>query len=196
MQIRTLVVLLSAISAVTVAFVVGYFSIKREEAQTESDALARWEIYSQGLSRVVDEERAGLESFGLNGDKDLFWRPENAQPLNFSRSQNRSNYFQDYSAVASGEIENPMIKSLISGKDLSEAERILKIYFGPALQKGELLFFSVVDASIAPLLWRLPALGIELPAAAAKDINTYAERLFSREAFQQSLTEEERDMRL
>jgi len=147
MQIRTLVVLLSAISAVTVAFVVGYFSIKREEAQTESDALARWEIYSQGLSRVVDEERAGLESFGLNGDKDLFWRPENAQPLNFSRSQNRSNYFQDYSAVASGEIENPMIKSLISGKDLSEAERILKIYFGPALQKGELLFFSVVDAS-------------------------------------------------
>ena len=140
MQIRTLVVLLSAVSAVLVAFVVGYFSVKREEAQTESDALARWEIYSQGLSRVVEDEKNKLESFGLEGDKDLFWRPENAQPLNFSRSQNRSNYFQDYSAVASGEIENPMIKSLISGKDLSDAERILKIFFGPALQKGELLF--------------------------------------------------------
>ena len=147
MQIRTLVVLLSAVSAVLVAFVVGYFSVKREEAQTESDALARWEIYSQGLSRVVEDEKNKLESFGLEGDKDLFWRPENAQPLNFSRSQNRSNYFQDYSAVASGEIENPMIKSLISGKDLSDAERILKIFFGPALQKGELLFFSIIDAS-------------------------------------------------
>ena len=147
MQIRTLVVLLSAVSAVLVAFVVGYFSVKREEAQTASDALARWEIYSQGLSRVVEDEKNKLESFGLKGDKDLFWRPENAQPLNFSRSQNRSNYFQDYSAVASGEIENPMIKSLISGKDLSDAERILKIFFGPALQKGELLFFSIIDAS-------------------------------------------------
>lgn len=55
--------------------------------------------------------------------------------------------------------------------------------------------FSVVDASIAPLLWRLPMLGIELPPAVAKDINAYAERLFSREAFQQSLTEEEKEMR-
>ena len=36
MQIRTLVVLLSAVSAVLVAFVVGYFSVKREEADTET----------------------------------------------------------------------------------------------------------------------------------------------------------------
>ena len=55
--------------------------------------------------------------------------------------------------------------------------------------------FSVVDASIAPLLWRLPALGIELSPAAAKSVNGYAERLFAREAFKQSLTEEEKEMR-
>ncbi|MBT8439525.1 MAG: stringent starvation protein A [Gammaproteobacteria bacterium] len=55
--------------------------------------------------------------------------------------------------------------------------------------------FSVVDASIAPLLWRLPMLGIELSPAAAKDVDNYANRLFEREAFQQSLTEEEREMR-
>jgi RNA polymerase-associated protein len=55
--------------------------------------------------------------------------------------------------------------------------------------------FSIVDASIAPLLWRLPMLGIELPPAAAKDIDKYANRLFSRSAFKQSLTEEEREMR-
>lgn len=55
--------------------------------------------------------------------------------------------------------------------------------------------FSIVDASIAPLLWRLPMLGVDLPPAAAKVMDTYANRLFSREGFQQSLSEEEREMR-
>lgn len=55
--------------------------------------------------------------------------------------------------------------------------------------------FSIVDASIAPLLWRLPVLGIELPAAAAKKIEPYAERIFERETFRKSLSEEELEMR-
>ncbi len=55
--------------------------------------------------------------------------------------------------------------------------------------------FSLVDATIAPILWRLPALGIELPKE-AKAVATYADRIFSRESFQQSLTESEREMRL
>jgi RNA polymerase-associated protein len=56
--------------------------------------------------------------------------------------------------------------------------------------------FSVVDASIAPLLWRLPHLGIELEGTASNVYNTYAARLFKRDAFAQSLTEAEREMRL
>lgn len=55
--------------------------------------------------------------------------------------------------------------------------------------------YSLVDATIAPLLWRLPALGIELPAE-AKSVNDYAQRIFNREAFQLSLTEAEKEMRL
>jgi RNA polymerase-associated protein len=55
--------------------------------------------------------------------------------------------------------------------------------------------YSLVDATIAPLLWRLPALGIELPAE-AKAVNDYAQRIFNREAFQLSLTEAEKEMRL
>jgi len=55
--------------------------------------------------------------------------------------------------------------------------------------------FSLVDASIAPLLWRLPHYGIELPKA-AKVILSYADRLFDREGFQRSLTEGEREFRL
>jgi RNA polymerase-associated protein len=55
--------------------------------------------------------------------------------------------------------------------------------------------YSLVDASIAPLLWRLPALGIELTGAAAKAVNGYAARLFKRDGFVLSLTEAEREMR-
>ena len=55
--------------------------------------------------------------------------------------------------------------------------------------------FSLVDASIAPLIWRLPHYGIELPKA-AKAIVAYGERLFDREGFQLSLTEGEREFRL
>ena len=55
--------------------------------------------------------------------------------------------------------------------------------------------FSLVDASIGPLLWRLPSLGVELPPAAAKSMVAYTQRLFERDAFQQSLTEAERELR-
>lgn len=54
--------------------------------------------------------------------------------------------------------------------------------------------YSLVDCSIAPLLWRLPSLGVELPAQ-AKAVDEYAKRLFERESFKQSLTEAEREMR-
>ena len=55
--------------------------------------------------------------------------------------------------------------------------------------------FTLADASIAPLLWRLPLLGIELPTAQARVMNAYALRLFQRDGFRLSLTEAEREMR-
>jgi RNA polymerase-associated protein len=54
--------------------------------------------------------------------------------------------------------------------------------------------FTLVDCSIAPLLWRLEHYGIELPAQ-AKSIEEYAERVFSRDAFKDSLTAEEKELR-
>lgn len=53
--------------------------------------------------------------------------------------------------------------------------------------------FTLVDCRIAPLLWRLPLLGITLPPA-AKAIGKYQTRVFSRDSFQASLTEAEREM--
>ena len=55
--------------------------------------------------------------------------------------------------------------------------------------------FTLVDASVAPILWRLRHYGIELPKE-AKSVNAYADRLFEREGFMLSLTESERELRL
>ncbi|MCH8866768.1 MAG: glutathione S-transferase N-terminal domain-containing protein [Proteobacteria bacterium] len=55
--------------------------------------------------------------------------------------------------------------------------------------------FSLVDASIAPILWRLPKYGIEL-GSQAEAIEGYMTRVFARRSFQQSLTELEQEMRL
>lgn len=54
--------------------------------------------------------------------------------------------------------------------------------------------FSLVDCCLAPVLWRLPLYGIELPSQ-AKPVIEYAQRLFARESFQSSLSDHEREMR-
>ena len=55
--------------------------------------------------------------------------------------------------------------------------------------------FSLVDCTIAPLLWRLPAYGVDL-GADAEPIEDYMNRVFARRSFQQGLTELELEMRL
>ena len=55
--------------------------------------------------------------------------------------------------------------------------------------------FSLVDASISPVLWRLPVLGIELNGSAALPIRKYMDRIFATRSFRESLTEAEREMR-
>ena len=54
--------------------------------------------------------------------------------------------------------------------------------------------FSLVDATIAPILWRLPYWGIDLPAQ-AQPIDRYTNLVFSRPAFFLSLSDVEREMR-
>ncbi len=49
---------------------------------------------------------------------------------------------------------------------------------------------SIVDACLAPLLWRLKTLDINLNS---KPINDYAKRLFNKESFKESLTDREKE---
>ena len=54
--------------------------------------------------------------------------------------------------------------------------------------------YTLVDCCMAPLLWRLPEYGVKLPASASP-LEQYADRLFERDAFQSSLSDEEKDIR-
>ena len=56
--------------------------------------------------------------------------------------------------------------------------------------------FTLVDCCLAPMLWRLPELGISLPSnRQVKPLLDYMHRLFERPSFQESLTDLEREIR-
>ena len=54
--------------------------------------------------------------------------------------------------------------------------------------------FTLADATILPILWRIRYYEIELPRQ-ARPVLDYANRMFARESFQESLSEVEREMR-
>lgn len=56
--------------------------------------------------------------------------------------------------------------------------------------------FSLVDCCIAPILWRLPLLKIEVPNDAKhRPLNEYMKNVFTRKAFINSLTDIEKEIR-
>lgn len=86
------------------------------------------------------------------------------------------------------------------GKDKEKAAKELSdsmIVVSPVFEQKPFFMsdeFSLLDCAIAPILWRLPSYGIELPLA-ARALTNYAERVFAMDSFQASLTEQERDLR-
>ena len=52
-----------------------------------------------------------------------------------------------------------------------------------------------MDATIAPILWRLPHYEIDL-APQAQPIEKYAQLVFARPAFREALSDREQEMRL
>ena len=78
-------------------------------------------------------------------------------------------------------------------KELRESLTVVAPIFEqkPFFMSDEL---SLLDCAVAPILWRLPLYGIELPPQ-AKPLLQYAERLFKMKAFKTSLSEAERELR-
>jgi RNA polymerase-associated protein len=97
-----------------------------------------------------------------------------------------------------------LVDRLSAADDRRQAQQARKILQESLLSSAEVFAarrfflsdeFSVVDASIAPLLWRLPAYGIELPGAAAQPVRRYMDDIFGRRAFKESLTDAEQEIR-
>ncbi|RLR18109.1 stringent starvation protein A [Sodalis-like symbiont of Bactericera trigonica] len=82
-----------------------------------------------------------------------------------------------------------------SGSEAENARRQLReelLAVAPVFNEAPFFMseeFSLVDCYLAPLLWRLPQLGIELAGVGAKELKGYMTRVFEREAFLASLTE-------
>ncbi|MCE8014634.1 stringent starvation protein A [Halomonas sp. MCCC 1A17488] len=97
----------------------------------------------------------------------------------------------------------PLVEQIESGskKEVEKARKELReslIGISPIFEDVPFFMseeFSLVDCCIAPILWRLPVLGIELPEKQVKPLVAYMERLFERESFVSSLSENEREMR-
>jgi RNA polymerase-associated protein len=55
--------------------------------------------------------------------------------------------------------------------------------------------FTIVDCVVTPILWRLPTMGIVLPKnKSTKPLLDYRDRLFERDSFAASLSEQEKEM--
>lgn len=92
-----------------------------------------------------------------------------------------------------GDLERPTSNSELAKKHLREG----LIAIAPILEVKPFFLgdeFSLADCSIAPILWRLRYYGVDLPAQ-ARAVEKYAERIFSRASFKQSLSPHERKMR-
>jgi RNA polymerase-associated protein len=90
------------------------------------------------------------------------------------------------------------------GPDASDAPRLRGELRDLIVQTGDFVrnkpYFvsdeiSLVDVTIAPILWRLPRYRIDLPKEATPLLK-YANLLFSRPAFRLSLSAQEREMRI
>ena len=92
--------------------------------------------------------------------------------------------FQAGYSAEHGKTAKEQIRSTLAG--LSSIFSQQRFLFGDEL--------SVLDCAIAPLLWRLPVLEINLPAA-ARATRDYMDRLFHMESFKRSLTPAEKSLR-
>jgi len=77
---------------------------------------------------------------------------------------------------------------------LHPRDRETALFLGDAVLLPAIIRNGLADCALAPLIWRLPSLGVELPRE-ARVIDDYGERIFRNPGFTRSLTEEEKALR-
>ncbi len=94
---------------------------------------------------------------------------------------------------------------ILTSKDQAEIETAQKelreslINVAPIFQEKPYFMsdeFTIVDCCLAPILWRLPILGVDISKEQAQPLFDYMDLIFDRESFKESLSEAEQEMRL
>ena len=102
---------------------------------------------------------------------------------------------RDWCNLVDGIIANPdSSESATARKEFQESLTSISDIFTemPFFMSEE---FTLVDCCLAPMLWRLPQMGIEIPnTRQTKPLTDYINRLFDRPSFQESLTDLEREI--
>ena len=98
-----------------------------------------------------------------------------------------------------------LVDSIVANPEAKKTEAIRKEFKDSLISISDIFVempyfmseeFTLVDCCLAPMLWRLPQLGIEIPSTRqTKPLLDYINRLFERPAFQESLTDLEREIR-
>ena len=99
----------------------------------------------------------------------------------------------------------PLVDLILRNNNKSEVDLAVKelkeglLSIGPIFTEMPFFMseeFTLVDCCLAPILWRLDILGINLTQTRqTKPLMDYMERLFARDSFRESLTEFEREIR-
>ncbi len=99
---------------------------------------------------------------------------------------------QDWYSLLDEILESSDKKSGKAKKQLRESLIAANPIFGdrPFFMSEE---FSLIDCALAPLLWRLPSLGIDV-STPNNAITNYAQRIFNRPAFKSSLSDAEKEL--
>ncbi len=143
MNIRTLLLLISVVGAISSASVVLFFMDEKISVQEEANNSLQISSYRETWDRLIGADRLLLENFGLQGQSSYFWSPENPSPLN--RGDGPGIYQLDLSGTSTEEVLNPFVEAVLA-RDARASNRYLRLFFGAPIQRREISFYSVISA--------------------------------------------------
>jgi RNA polymerase-associated protein len=172
------------------------FEIKNIDLQEKQDEIAAMNPYSQ-VPILVERDLTLYESNIINEYIDeRFPHPQlmPADPVMRARARLflfniEQDLFSHLGDVRSSNQKTADKARMVIRDNLSQ---IAPIFAKQKFMLGD--EYSMLDVAVAPLLWRLDFLGIQLPKQATPLLK-YAERIFSRPAFIEALTPIEKSMR-
>ena len=157
------------------------------------------ERFTVALNQAREEGFRGQQA--MNRAHSILW-PQSTASVIDEALHNDDVDFVEQCVLQALDINDPVyvvgLQYYTTRKKISDITRELQAIAPVFTQKPYFLSdeFSLVDCYLAPLLWRLPTLGVEFSGPGAKELKGYMTRVFERDSFLASLTEPEREMRL